>query len=371
MITIELIQAGHGDCIWIEYGEDSDTLHRILIDGGTQGTFKHLKKRIEQLKPDERHFDLLVITHIDADHIAGILKLLEDDDLGVSFDDTWFNGYKHLQKPKTKIFGFSLDWLKPKGVKQAELLSDYLEQPDISWNQAFHTQAVCVDDSREFTPLTLSGGMKLTLLSPTKKELSDLEPKWIDEAEKAGLLPDMRLAYQEDLDTSPDKQISIAKATILDIDSMAETPFESDTSLTNGSSIAFLAEYDGKIMLFTGDAYATTLLDSIQRYLPDCEPLYLDLFKIPHHGSDGNISKKLLDRIRCSTYLVSTNGAYHKHPDDIAMARIIKYGGHKPDIYFNYLSKYNEIWNDPSLQKKYRYYTHYPANDQTGVNINF
>jgi len=72
MINIELIQAAQGDCIWIEYGEDADSLHRILIDGGTQGTYKHLKERIENLSPDERHFDLLVITHIDSDHIAGI-----------------------------------------------------------------------------------------------------------------------------------------------------------------------------------------------------------------------------------------------------------------------------------------------------------
>jgi len=31
MINIELIQAAQGDCIWIEYGEDPDALHRILI----------------------------------------------------------------------------------------------------------------------------------------------------------------------------------------------------------------------------------------------------------------------------------------------------------------------------------------------------
>jgi len=92
MINVELIQASDGDCIWIEYGEDENTLHRILIDGGKSGTFKHLKSRIEKLPQNARHFDLLVITYIDADHIAGVLKLLEADDLGITFEDIWFNG---------------------------------------------------------------------------------------------------------------------------------------------------------------------------------------------------------------------------------------------------------------------------------------
>jgi beta-lactamase superfamily II metal-dependent hydrolase len=168
-----------------------------------------------------------------------------------------------------------------------------------------------------------------------------------------------------------DRSDTASRTAMVDIDSLAETPFESDTSLTNGSSIAFLAEYDNKKMLFSGDAYATTMLQSIKKYLPDCEPLYLDLFKIPHHGSDGNISKKLLERIRCSKYLISANGAYHQHPDEIAIARIIKYGGHRSDIYFNYLSKYNKMWSNPLLEEKYHYQAHYPDNDERSISIFF
>lgn len=353
MINIELIKAAQGDCIWIEYGEDPDSLHRILIDGGTSGTYKHLKKRIESLTPDERHFELLVITHIDADHIAGILKIFEEDELGVTFADIWFNGYQHLGKTNVR------------GVMQGEKLTAYLTKPHISWNKAFDGKAVCVDRRKKFSPMTLAGGMKLTLFSPTKKALSKLKPKWTKELHKAGLLADHRgLAVN-----IPSVSDTVPRTALADIDSLAETPFESDASLTNGSSIAFLAEYDGKKMLFTGDAYATILLQSIKRYLPGCEPLYLDLFKIPHHGSDGNISKQLLERIRCSKYLISANGAYHQHPDEIAIARIIKYGGHKPDIYFNHLSKYNEIWKNPLLQEKYRYFAHYPTDEQTGISI--
>jgi glyoxylase-like metal-dependent hydrolase (beta-lactamase superfamily II) len=41
-----------------------------------------------------------VVSHIDADHIGGVIELLEDTALGVSFGDIWFNGYRHLPAPK-------------------------------------------------------------------------------------------------------------------------------------------------------------------------------------------------------------------------------------------------------------------------------
>ena len=358
MFNVELIPAGHGDCIWIEYGTDLDSLHRILIDGGTSSTFKHLKKHIEALPPGKRHLDLLVITHIDADHIAGILKLLEEDSLGVTFGDIWYNGYQHLSG------------LESLGVKQAERLSDYLEKPGINWNKAFQGKAVCTDNEKKFLVIPpLPGDMKITLLSPSPKELADLKPKWEKEAEKAGLLLDKKLEEQEDPDMHPSGLEALGGAVLDDIDSLAESTFEPDSSLTNASSIAFLAEYSGKKILFSGDAHATVLLESIKAYLPECQPLYLDLFKIPHHGSDGNISKELLERLRCSNYLVSTNGAYFKHPDKIAIARIIKYGGNKPNIYFNYLSRHNDIWKNPILQEKYQYQTFYPVDEQIGIRI--
>ena len=76
MFKIEMLPAGHGDCLWIEYGSKEDPF-RILIDGGTTGTYKRLKKRLENLSEEDRKFELLIVTHIDADHIAGILKLFE------------------------------------------------------------------------------------------------------------------------------------------------------------------------------------------------------------------------------------------------------------------------------------------------------
>ena len=75
MFRIELLPAGIGDAIWIEYGDPANP-KRIVIDGGPAPSYqKGLLARLERLKKTDPKaiIDLFVITHIDADHIDGCL----------------------------------------------------------------------------------------------------------------------------------------------------------------------------------------------------------------------------------------------------------------------------------------------------------
>jgi hypothetical protein len=38
------------------------------------------------------------MTHIDANHIAGAIPMLEDKDFSLEIGEVWFNGWKHLSK---------------------------------------------------------------------------------------------------------------------------------------------------------------------------------------------------------------------------------------------------------------------------------
>ena len=95
MLRVELLPAAYGDCIVCSYG--TRTKRHVLIDAGTMPTWKaelrpHLERRgIERL-------ELFVLTHIDADHIAGAIPMLEDETLPVKIDEVWFNGWDHLPK---------------------------------------------------------------------------------------------------------------------------------------------------------------------------------------------------------------------------------------------------------------------------------
>ncbi len=58
---------------------------------------------------------------------------------------------------------------------------------------------------------------------------------------------------------------------------------------------------------------------------------------------------------------VHERGSYFKHPDREAMARVIKRGGPKPELIFNYASDENVVWRDRELRDRFDYRASYPA----------
>ena len=93
MFTIEMLPADEGDSLWVEYG--SDPVRRILIDCGRKTAYRSIVERVGD-DPDLA-FELVVLTHVDADHIAGAVPLLQDARFGAErVRDVWFNGWRHL-----------------------------------------------------------------------------------------------------------------------------------------------------------------------------------------------------------------------------------------------------------------------------------
>lgn len=95
-----MLPAREGDCLWIEYGDEKRP-RRVLIDGGRQSTYAILRQRFAVLPAEQSEFELLILSHVDADHIEGFLKLVADPELPVRFKDVWFNGRYHLYRPES------------------------------------------------------------------------------------------------------------------------------------------------------------------------------------------------------------------------------------------------------------------------------
>lgn len=352
MLRIDILPAGHGDCLWIEYG-DPQRPRRVVIDGGTTGTYKRALRRKRFAVPeDQRCFELLVVTHIDADHISGALELLEDDSARFQAADVWFNGYRHLpdEAPDTL------------GPVQGEKLTSRLLKLRIPWNAAFNRRAVVVAQEGDLPQAQLEGDLLLTVLSPTLKQLANLKPKWEEEVKKAGLDP--ITPYEAPTKTAEGFELLAAGPP--DIEALTSEPFTEDTAEANGSSIALLLEYEGHRVLLAGDAHPNALADGIRR-LEAGKKLKLDACKLPHHGSKANVSAKLLDTLSCERYVFSTNGAYFKHPDREAVARVIKWGGAGPQLIFNYTTKYNDVWASAPLRHDHGYTTSYPQPGSEGT----
>src|SRR6185312_15243803 len=132
--------------------------------------------------------------------------------------------------------------------------------------------------------------------------------------------------------------------TSTDVDKLADAKFVADDGKRNGSSIAFLAEFEGKSALLAADAHAPVLVQSVRKLLKErkMEKLRIDALKVPHHGSAKNLNNDLLKLLDCPRYLISTDGTRHHHPDHEAIARVIKYGKNGENgstLYFNYYSE--------------------------------
>jgi len=348
VFTIELLPAGHGDCIWIEYG-DPQQPGRILIDTGPPKAAQALIARVNELDEDDRAFALFVMTHIDGDHIGGAEAFLRKDDLGVSFSDIWFNGWDHL--PKKRL-----------GAKQAEIFSTIIRDDKHPWNEATGGGPIMVSRG-EFPQVTLDGGMHLTVLSPTHRELWNLRSAWEKEVRKHGLAPGSRRQYRRFLAAQPSRS--------KDVPALAATQFRNDGSKPNAASIAFLAEFNGLSVLFTGDAHAPVLAASIALLNEQrgTSRLAIDALKVSHHGSRANTNIALAQLLECPRYLVSTDGSYFNHPDREAIARIIQHSVVPPTFYFNSRTIQNEVWAEPALQQHYQFNAIFPEREERGLHL--
>ena len=374
MLKVEMLAAQQGDAVWIEYGTRT-SVHRVLMDAGTPASAAAIRDRIARLPENQRRFDLLVVTHIDTDHIGGVLKLLAERPPGLTFDDVWFNGWEHIKRAGGSRLG-PID---------GEIMSTFLTKLGWPWNAGFDGGPVTV--AREGPPpqKRLRGGLRLTVLSPFERQLSRLRTSWRSVVRAAGLDPHDPERWARLLEKIARKGLkSSLLGARLDVNALARSVFQSDTAVANGSTISLLAEFEGKSCLISGDAFASVLVEGIGRLLHarGQSRLSVDAFKVPHHGSRFNVSNDLLKSVVSPEYLFSTSGAIFGHPDDEAIGRVLATAAPSTrTLHFNYPAatleaNYARIkkraapdWNQPRLKQRFRYQTRYAGTDTGGLTL--
>lgn len=351
-----MLAAGNGDALLLEYGDETSP-RRILVDGGTSSAWEEgLRARIERLPAEQRRFELLVISHVDADHIDGALALLEDESLGVEVGDVWFNGWRHL--PETP--------LESLGPVTGERLTDLLATRGLPWNVAFGGRAAGVRDEGPLPAVDLPDGLRITLLSPGAEQLARLKPVWREAIVEAGLDPERPRPEPAPL---PPELERLGAEQLPDVAALAASPFAEDSAAANGSSIAFLVEHDGHAVLLGADAFPGVVQASLDRLLEERgqQRLALDALKVPHHGSRANVSPGLLERLDCTRFLFSSNGSRTRHPHPEGVARALAAGGAGSELHFNYVTKHNEVWAEEELRRRHGYEAVYPAEGESGL----
>ena len=75
MFKLKIIQANFGDSFLVEFGSDDDKKY-FLVDGGPKHTYSnHLRYVLQYVSQDNGRLESIVISHVDEDHITGILDL--------------------------------------------------------------------------------------------------------------------------------------------------------------------------------------------------------------------------------------------------------------------------------------------------------
>lgn len=367
--TIDLLPAHDGDALLVEWG-DGGTAGRMLVDGGRGGQRLNdaLTAAFAARPHDAHHFDLVVNTHMDADHIAGVIGLLQDAPATFSVDEIWFNAFRHL--PATDVLGW-----KQSDQLEALVESYVAANPGTVWNQRFGRGGALVlpdppdtDGERAPAPPTETvAGMRITLLSPTLERLRAVASKWpaAVRAARLDLPPEGDLPEEATVDAGDDDVLGFDEDKGVEPSELATRAYQRDTTPANGASIAFVAEYADRRVLFGADAHAEVLEDTLRRFQP-AGRIHFDAVKLSHHGSEKNLSPALLDLIECPTWLVSTNGNSHHHPDRRAIARLIT----RPvatHLVFNYRSDETVEWARESRKLAYGFTSYVPPDDARGV----
>ncbi|RBW68220.1 ComEC/Rec2 family competence protein [Bacillus taeanensis] len=319
-IFVKMLPAANGDCFLIKIKDQKD--RNILIDGGKGIVCHHqLKEEFKELKDNNSNIDLLILTHIDDDHISGIIRLYQDEKIDKSIiKDVWFNSGEIISNYLKDNCGKGSRGIvitpisRKMSVRQGMTLEKEIEK-----NNHWSKDVVISDQIKEI------GDMKIKVLSPDLETINDLNDKWEREL--------LRLRKQK----SKERKMSFITDYHKSILELNELSFQEDTSIFNKSSIAILLEYERHSLLMLGDSHPSIIISSLKNLgYSESNKLKVDLVKVSHHGSKRNTNTELLNMLDCTNYLISTDGSKHGLPNKESLAKIICTMNQPINFYFNY-----------------------------------
>lgn len=304
--TLNVFQAFTGDAILLNYFGTDCEQYNILIDGGMPNTFKQSIKKVVE---DIDYLDYIFLTHIDRDHIGGILKLLE-------------SSYKNKIK---NIFFNSGNIIK---IQNSTLISEndgntLIKYINESTSIKTNKEEITIENNFDFN------GLKIDFFSPTYKALEAFNKNYSIACIKEEALISDTLQTKT---TSSLEELSKIE--------FSEKNLNNDSA--NGVSLAMLLEYNNKKIFLLGDAKDSILIETLEnKGYNNTERLKVDYMKLSHHGSKFHTSNKFLSLIDCLNFIISTNGSgKSRHPNIEVIARILCHPNRDKEqkicFYFNY-----------------------------------
>src|SRR4029450_5911764 len=159
-------------------------------------------------------------------------------------------------------------------------------------NVRFLGGAALVPDDGPLPRVCLPGGLGLTLLSPTVEKLKALRGAWLKAIDALGGTPgdEAFIAARLDKDKRFRGDDAAQKPLPAGLDESPDAAPTLAAAVANGSSLAFVAEYEGRRCAFLGDAHAPVIQQAFARLARERgeEPLRLEAVKVTQHRSGGD-----------------------------------------------------------------------------------
>jgi beta-lactamase superfamily II metal-dependent hydrolase len=382
-------QSGKGDCLLLS--NEKSTV-RILVDGGMPAAYAtHVAPALAELRAAKQDLDLVYVSHIDQDHIGGVLRMLNDEvewrvhehqksngnpghkppkaPRPPKIHQIWHNAF-HEQITKNAgeiedalaaiapvLAGADVATLREIGLQQSDLATSINEAIQVSRRIGPNQLKIDLNkpaggklmmlrgDQQSITlaPRKAAGAaageaLRVTIVGPTGVHLKELRVKWNDWLRKnQETLKTIRQKARQDVERLGTSEFD----RFLTMLRLQTESFGNPDSVTapNVASLTLLVEEKGaESVLLTGDARGDHILEGIEaagRLVNG--GLNVDVLKVQHHGSENNIDSVFCDAVVARDYVFCGNGE-HENPDErvvdlIARRRLMKPG--KFTFWFN------------------------------------
>ncbi len=317
MFTLEVVDAAHGDALLVHYGTPAAPKH-ILLDGGPKKTYAtrlgpRLREIAAAVSPGAPlRLERVALTHIDEDHIQGLLDLLNDPDSPVRTPHFWFNAFDDLRSelPPELADTNVIDRRAGSDMQSVAVISSVGQGVDLRDKVRARAARVNLGDGHLLVAdgaalgILDQDGIRVSLVAPDRGRLRKLFADWQKKTRDVGA--------------------NTARAEAITSDYV-------DRSVYNLSSLVMVVETTSpgppKRMLLTGDARGDDILAGLESggFLAEGKA-HFDIFKMPHHGSSRNMELAFLKAITADHYVISANGR-DGNPDDATVEWIAEARG--------------------------------------------
>lgn len=339
-VKIQTFPVGSGDCITLLLKNGDKEMH-IMVDCG------QYKPEVNDYVKNEfhGHIDYLIVTHIDNDHIKGLIEMLSSKP-DLTINHIFYNCYQRtsddLQEWDERMvenmknvyhhLPVVIDMLEQKINAETSMSLAELILGNEKWKKVWRREYITDESSM----VDLGDDMgRFIFLSPTKKALDDLDKEYRtlfwktlykqkkEDYKKEETIYEslMRIMEQEDNEGFDEEPVS---SKVLNEKTLKSYSDEKLGNLTpsNEASIAFIWEHEGHRILFMGDANPDQVVKKIGDVYKDTpKPVLFDAIKISHHGSAHSTSKELVSIADSERYFVT--GGANARPSYQALSRII------------------------------------------------